>query len=51
MNTGDRSLALIRGRGAMTRTNFPGNRPAKVMGPTEESKDFGAKMRLTRQVG
>jgi hypothetical protein len=50
MNTGNRSLTLIWGHGTMIHTNLPRNRPAKVMGPTEESKDFGAKMRLTRKI-
>jgi len=51
MKTGDRSSTLIRDDNRNTLTDLPGSRPAKVVRPTEESKDFEASMRLARQVG
>ena len=51
MNTGDRSSTLIREDNRNTLTDLPGSRPAKVVGPTEESKDFEANMRFARRVG
>ena len=51
MNTGDRSSTLIREDNRNTLTDLPGSRPAKVVGPTEESKDFGGEHEVCSSSG